>query len=81
LLNLVDSVETMSTSSVVRSTPADVQAAIKSVAKSDLTVKAQIEKATTILELEKVLETMGKAPGVHSAEEVINKYAVAVCGG
>jgi hypothetical protein len=81
LLDLVDSVEKMSTSSAVRSTPANVQAAIKTVAKSDLTVKAQIEKASTISELEKILGTMGSAPGVHSAEDVISKYANSACGG
>jgi hypothetical protein len=81
LLNLVDSVEKMSTSGAVRSAPASVQAAIKTVAKSDLTVKSQIEKATTISGLEKILLSMGKAPGVHSAEDVLGKYADAVCGG
>jgi hypothetical protein len=81
LLSLVDSVETMSTSSAVRSTPTAVQAAIKTVAHSDLTIKTQIGKATTITELWKVLENMGKAPGVQAAEKVIGNYADAVCGG
>ena len=58
----------------------NVQAAIKTVARSMPTIKAQIGKATTISELEKVLESMGKAPGVQR-ESVLNKYAVAVCGG
>ncbi len=81
LLYLVDSVETMSTSSAVRSTPAAVQAAIKTVAHSDLTIKTQIKKATTIAELLKVLENMGKAPGVQAAEKVLGNYAGSVCGG
>ena len=81
LLSLVDDVETMSTSSAVRSTPAAVQAAIKTVAHSDLTIKSQIEKATSITELLKVLENMGKAPGVQGAEKVIGNYADSVCGG
>lgn len=81
LLSLVDSVETMSTSSDVRSTPAAVQAAIKTVAHSELTIKTQIGKATTIAELLKVLENMGKAPGVRGAEKVIGNYADSVCGG
>jgi hypothetical protein len=81
LLYLVDSVETMSTSSEVRSTPAAVQAAIKTVAHSDLTIKTQIGKATTITELLKVLENMGKGPGVQGAEKVLNNYADAECGG
>ncbi len=80
-VSLVNSVEKMSTSSAVRSAPANVQAAIKTVAHSMPTIKAQIGKATTMSELEKVLESMGKAPGVQSAENVLNKYAVAVCGG
>ncbi len=81
MLYLVDSVETMSTSSAVRSTPAAVQAAIKTVAHSDLTIKTQIKKATTIAELLKVLENMGKAPGVQAAEKVLGNYAGSVCGG
>ena len=81
MLYLVNSVETMSTSSAARSAPAAVQAAIKTVAHSDLTIKTQIKKATTITELLKVLENMGKAPGVRGAETVLGKYADAVCGG
>jgi hypothetical protein len=81
LLSLVDDVETMSTSSAVRSTPAAVQAAIKTVAHSDLGIKTQIGKTTTIAELLKVLENMGKAPGVQGAEKVIGNYSDSVCGG
>jgi hypothetical protein len=80
-LNLVNSVEKMSTSSAVRSAPANIQAAIKTVADSEPTIKAAIDKATTFPELDRVLVSMGKAPGVHSAENVLNKYANTVCGG
>jgi hypothetical protein len=81
LLSLVDGVEKMSTSRAVRSTPAAVQAAIRTVAHSDLTVKSEIEKSTTISDLERILTAMGNAPGVHSAENVINKYANQECEG
>jgi hypothetical protein len=80
-IDLVNSVENMATSSAVRSAPASVQAAVKTVAHSMPAIKAEIDKATTMSQLEKVLVSMGKAPGVQAAEHVLNKYANAVCGG
>jgi hypothetical protein len=80
-LNLVSSEEKLSTSSAVKSAPANIQAAIKTVAHSMPAIKAQIDKAGTMLQLEAVLTSMGKAPGVQGAENVLNKYADAVCGG
>jgi hypothetical protein len=80
-IDLVNSVEKMATSSAVRSAPANVQAAVKTVAHSMPTIKADIDKATTMSQLEKVLVSMGKAPGAQAAEHVLNKYADAVCGG
>ncbi len=80
-LSLVNSVEKVSNSAAVRSAPASVQAAIKTVAHSMPTIKADIEKAATMSELEDVLSSMGKASGVQGAEHVLNNYANAVCGG
>lgn len=43
-------------------------------------IKSEVEKTTTTTQLEKVLASMGKAPGVYNAEEVLNAYAKSACG-
>jgi hypothetical protein len=80
-LDLFNSIEKLSTTSAVRSAPADVRAAVKTIAHSVPLVKADIDKSTSIMGLLKVLESVGKTPGVHQAEDVLNNYANAVCGG
>lgn len=80
-LTLASAMQKAATVGPLKSAPASVQGAAKTVAKDVPTLEKAIAKATTEPELLSALEAMGKTPGVSKAESTLNSYADSVCGG
>jgi hypothetical protein len=65
----------------LKSTPASVQAAIKTIGSATPQLKTAIEKATTETQLIAAFGVWGRAAGVAKAETTLNNYISATCKG
>jgi len=82
-LNLASAMEKASGSgdAALRSAPANVQAAIKTIGSAVPQLKTAIGNATTESQLLLAFGAMGSTPGISSAEKTLSAYSVAHCGG
>jgi len=82
-VNLATDIEKLSSPmpAALKSTPASVQAAIKTIGGAAPKLKAALEKATTETELIAAFGVWGKAAGVAAAETTLNHYTSSACKG
>lgn len=82
-LNLANAIEKASASgdAALRSAPANVQAAIKTIGGAVPQLKTGIGNATTEPQLLSAFGALGSTPGIASAEMTLSKYSIAHCGG
>jgi hypothetical protein len=82
-LNLANDIEKLSSPipAALKSTPASVQAAIKTIGRATPQLKTAIEKATTESQLIAAFGVWGRAAGVSKAETTLNSYISSACKG
>jgi hypothetical protein len=82
-LNLANAIEKAAApgDAALRSAPANVQAAIKTIGGAVPQLKTAIGNATTETQVLSAFGVLGATPGVASAEVTLSQYSIAHCGG
>jgi len=82
-VNLINDAEKLSTyiPTALKSAPANVKAAIKTIGREYPQLKTALGKATTESELLQAFVAFGRIPAVASAEKTLGNYVSATCKG